>query len=104
MLSLRFLLTLFLTVALDLSSPVPTHVWADSVEEAEEASHGRTGHRRFRLVRDTVAPVVAQETRALELQPTGPRPPAPSRPVTRLVSIRKLPPAFAEPAAAPEDH
>jgi hypothetical protein len=102
--SLRFLLTLFLTVALDLSSPIPTHAWADAVEEAEEASHGRSGHRRFRLVRETVAPVVAQETRAAELQGTGPRASAPARPATRLVSIRKLPPALAEPAAASEDH
>jgi hypothetical protein len=101
---LRFLLTLFLTVALDLSSPVPfMHGSADAAEEMEDASHARSSHRRFRLVRDVVVPAVAREARQAELRRPAPLPTAPARP-TAIVTFRKRPPSIAEPASAPEAH
>jgi hypothetical protein len=101
---LRFLLVLLLTVALDLSSPVPPHAAGEGLEEFEEVVHVRPGRRPFRLARETVAPAVAHEARTVELQRPRPLPPAPSRPATTAVLIRKLPAPVAEPASAPEDH
>lgn len=101
----RFLLILLLTVALDLSSPVPQHHGAtESVEEFEEVVHAQRGRRPFRHVRDTVAATVAREDRARELHRPLSVAAAPSRPTVTPVVIRKLPPSVAEPSSTPEDH
>jgi hypothetical protein len=103
--SVRFLLILLLTVALDLSTPVPPiHGATDSLEEFEESLHAQRGRRPFRHARDTVAPRVAHEDRARELvRPRADAAPA-TRPAAPIVLIRKLPPSFAESSSAPEDH
>jgi hypothetical protein len=103
--SARFLLILLLTVALDLSSPVPQHHGAtETVEEFEEVAHAQRGRRPVRHVRDTVAPNVAREDRARELRRPRPVAAAPSRPVVTTVLIRKLPASVAEPSSTSEDH
>jgi hypothetical protein len=101
--SLRFVLILFLTVALDLSSPLPNH-GAEALEEFEEVLHARQERRVFRQLRDVVAPSIAHEIRRLDLQRSRPLPPAPLRPATTVALILKLPPPLAEPSSAPEDH
>jgi hypothetical protein len=103
--SIRFLLVLLLTVALDLSAPVPQHHGAaESFEEFNEVVHAQRGRRPFRHVRDSVAPAVASEDRARELH----RPPRVAavavRPAATTVIVRKLPPSVAESSLTPEDH
>jgi hypothetical protein len=102
--SLRFMLILLLTVALDLSPLPPPHASWEMSEESEEVAHPRRARRSFRFVRDTVAPAVARETRTAELQHARPLPHAPARPASVVVQIRKLPPSLAEPASAPDAH
>jgi hypothetical protein len=101
---LRFMLILLLTVALDLSPLPPPHATWEVAEEFEEVAHPQRGRRPFRLVRDTVAPAVAHETRTAELQHARPLPPAPLRPVATVLLNRKLPPSLAEPSSAPDAH
>ena len=101
--SLRFILILFLTVALDLSSPVPSPA-AEAMEEFEEVLHPRQERRAFRQIRDVVAPSIAQEIRSLDLDPARPTPRPAVRPATVVSLFRKLPPPLAEPSSAPEDH
>lgn len=103
--SIRLFLILLLTVALDLSSPVPQiHGGTESVEEINEDVHAARGRRLFRHVRDSVAPSVAREDRARELH-RAPRVTAVAvRPTGTTVIVRKLPPSVAEPSLAPEDH
>jgi hypothetical protein len=100
---LRFILILFLTVALDLSAPLPPHA-SESIEEFEEVLHGRQERRTFRLIRDMVAASIAQETRRLDLQPDRPLPRGPFRPAIPVALARKAPSPLAEPSTAPEDH
>ena len=103
--SIRFFLILLLTVALDLSAPVPQHHGAtESVEEFNEVVHAQRGRRPFRHVRDTVAPLVAREDRARELHRPLPVAAAVGRPATTTVIVRKLPPSVAESSSTPEDH
>ena len=101
--SLRFMLIVLLTLALDLSTPLPQH-GHEVIEEFEEVVHAQRGRRPFRRMRDTVAPAVAREIRTEELHRTRPRVSEPSRAATGTVLIRKIPPAVAEPSSAPEDH
>jgi len=101
--SVRFLLILLLTIAFDLSTPLPPQHGAEASEELEESLHAQRGRRPFRHVRDTVAPAVAQEQRARDVSRAR-LTPAPARPTVRTVLIRKLPPSVAEPSSAPEDH
>jgi hypothetical protein len=104
MTSLRWLLTLVLTVALDLSSPMLfPPVPADAAEEVE-VGHARSGQRRVRLVQPNAASVVAPGAQAVELSRTGSPRSAPPRQVTRVALIPKRPPSSAESASAPEDH
>lgn len=100
---LRFVLILFLTVALDLSSPLPSPS-AEAIEEMEEALHARQERRSFRLLRDVVAPSIAHEIRRLELCRPQPLPRTSLRPVATVTLVRKLPAPLAEPSTAPEDH
>jgi hypothetical protein len=102
---IRFFLILLLTVALDLSSPVPQHHGAtESVEEFNEDVHTQRGRRLFRHVRESVAPAVAREDRARELH-RAPRVAAVAvRSTAPTVIVRKLPPSVAEPSLTPEDH
>jgi hypothetical protein len=105
--SIRFLLILLLTVALDLSTPIPpTHGATDTLEEFEESLHAQRGRRPFRHVRDTVAPRIAHEDRdrTRELGRPHVDATAATRPATPVVVIRKLPPSIAEPSSTPEDH
>ena len=101
--SLRFLLIAVLTVALDLSMPLPHH-GPEVVEEFEEVVHAQRGRRPFRHVRDSVAPAVAREIRGEELHAARPRAVAAARTVASPVLVRKIPPTAAEPSSAPEDH
>jgi hypothetical protein len=100
---LRLLLILFLTVALDLSTPVRSEAM-EALEEFEEVTHRLQGRRgTFRLVRDTVPP------RAGAVCPRSPsRPRLAARAVRRAIRtdahVRKIPPLIAEPSSAPEDH
>jgi hypothetical protein len=100
---LRFILILALTVVLDFSSPIQTHA-AEGLEEFEEVVLRHRGGRVFRLVRDTVPPAVARQTRAAELAPSLPRPTMPLHAHAIHVLVRKIPPAVAEPSPAPEAH
>ena len=102
--SLRFVLILLLTVALDLSPLPPPHAAWEVTEESEEVAHPQRLRRPFRLTRDTVAPAVTHEARTAELQHTRPLPRAPSRSAAPVVLIRKLPPSLAEPSSAPDAH
>jgi hypothetical protein len=102
--SIRFLLILLLTIALDLSTPLPPQHGTEATEEFEESLHARRGRRAFRHVRETVVPAVAQEERAHERLRPRLLAPAPARPAVTTVLIRKLPPSVAEPSSAPEDH
>ncbi len=102
--SVRFLLILLLTIALDLSTPLPPQHGAETSEELEESLHAQRGRRPFRHVRDTVAPAVTQEPRARDLLRPRLLAPAPARPTMTTVLIRKLPPPIAESSSAPEDH
>lgn len=103
--SIRFLLILLLTVALDLSSPIPqTHGTTETVEEFEESLHARRGRGALRRVRDAVTPRAAHEDRARELHRPRLHAPNPARPAVTTVMIRKLPPSIAEPSSVPEDH
>jgi hypothetical protein len=100
---LRFVLILLLTVALDLSVPVPSHAreWA---EEFEEVTTRHRGERPYRLVRDMTAPT---EQKATVSQP---------RPRAREVSaarvrhpvgfafVPKQPPPLAESSPSPDAH
>jgi len=100
---LRFVLMLFLTVALDLSSPVPSPA-AAAIEEFEEVLHVRQERRAFRLVREAVPPSIAREIRRADLGEPRPRPRASATPPRAPVPIRRLPPPLADSPAAPEDH
>ena len=102
--SLRFLLILLLTVALDLSPLPPPHAMGEVTEDFEEVAHSQRARRPVRLVRDTVAPGVAHEARTDELRHARPLPLRPSRPAATVVLIRKLPPSLAEPSSAPDAH
>lgn len=103
--SLRFVLILLLTVALDLSPlPLPHAGGGEVNEEFEEAAHRGSSRRPFRLVRDTVATPVAHEIRTAELARPRPLPHAPSRPAAGATRIRKLPPPSAESSSAPDAH
>jgi hypothetical protein len=102
--SVRFLLILLLTVALDLSTPIPPTHGTDSFEEFEESLHVQRGRRPFRLARESVAPRIAHEDRARELVQPRANVSASTRPATLPVLIRKLPPSRAESSSAPEDH
>jgi hypothetical protein len=101
---LRAILILLLTVALDLSSPIPAHAGAEVGEEFEEVVHAQHSRRPFRRVRDTVAPVMAREIRAAELHRLDRVAAAPKRPRATDLRPRKIPPPVAEPSSAPEDH
>jgi hypothetical protein len=103
--SIRFLLILLLTVALDLSTPLPSqHGATETAEEFEESLHAQRGRRAFRPVHETVAPAVAHAQRAGALERPRPRSSAPMRPAVTTVLIRRLPPPVAEPSSASEDH
>ena len=102
--SLRFFLILLLTIALDLSTPLPPQHGAETTEEFEETLHAQRGRRTFRHVRDTTAPAVAQEQRARELHRPRLAAQTSARPVVTTVLIRKLPPSVSDPSSAPEDH
>ena len=102
--SIRFLLILLLTVALDLSTPLPQQHRTESTEEFEETLHAQRGRRAFRHVRDATLPAVAQEQRARELHRPSLAPQTAARSVVTTVPVRKLPPSIAEPSPAPEDH
>lgn len=102
--SLRFVLVLLLTVALDLSPLPPPHATWEVAEEWEEVARPQRSRRPFRLVRDTVAPAVAHELRVAELERPRALPSAPPRPAAGVVVIRKLPPSLAEPPSAPDAH
>jgi hypothetical protein len=101
--SVRFLLILLLTIALDLSTPLPPQHGTESTEEFEESLHAQRGRRPFRPVRETLAPAMAQadNTRVqLRARPAT----AQARPAVTTVWIRKLPPSVAESSSVPEDH
>jgi hypothetical protein len=102
MIRCRFILILVLTVVLDLSSPIQVHA-AEALEEFEQVLLSRRGGRPFRLLRDTVPPTMARQTRAVELTPR-PRPDKPLHAPVFQVLVRKTPPAVAEPLSAPEAH
>jgi hypothetical protein len=102
--SLRFVLILLLTVALDLSPLPPPHATWEVTEEWEEVAHPHRARRPFRLVRDTMARAVAHEARADKLRHARPLPHGPSRPAATIVLIRKLPPSLAESSSAPDAH
>jgi hypothetical protein len=103
--SIRFFLILLLTVALDLSSPVPQqHGASESTEEFSEAVHAQRGRRPFRHVRDSVAPTVARENRAVELHRPLHAAAVARRPAPTTVTVRKLPPSVADSSITPEDH
>ena len=102
--SIRVLLILLLTIALDLSTPLPLQHGTEATEEFEESLDARRGRRAFRHVRETVVPAVAQEERARARLRPRLLTPAPARPAVTTVLIRKLPPSVAEPSSAPEDH
>ena len=101
--SIRFLLILLLTVALDLSTPPPQHR-TETTEEFEETLQAQRGRRAFRHVREATPPAVAQEQRARELHRPSLVPQTAARSVVTTAPVRKLPPSIAEPSLAPEDH
>lgn len=101
---LRFAFILFLTVALDLSVPVPQHTIADAVEEFEEVVHGLRGPRPLRQARGAVAPSMARFTAGPEIQRPLPRATTPAPVPAPVAPIRKLPPSLAESSSAPDAH
>jgi hypothetical protein len=102
--SIRFLLILLLTVALDLSTPLPAQHGTETTEESEESLHAQRGRRAFRQIREALEPAKTQEGRVGErLQPHH-LTPAPVRPSVSTVLIRKLPPAVTDPSSVSEDH
>jgi hypothetical protein len=96
----RFVLILILTVALDLSSPVPQHGVAEIVEEFEEVTHARGSRRPFRRIRDSVPPPIAREVAPHRVGPVRPAPATPR--VT--APVRKQPLPVSESSAGPQDH
>jgi hypothetical protein len=100
---LRFLLVLFLSVALDVSVPVPSQA-LEVVEEFQETGPARRGRRPVQHVRDTTAPGATRTTALSERRPPAPRPAASARPVAIGARVQKMPPRAALPASAPEDH
>jgi hypothetical protein len=99
----RFMLILLLTVALDLSVPIP-HGTAEATEEFQEAEHVTRGRRPFRLVRATAVTPVARETAVVERHEVRRRGVAFARRTTPPPVIRKQPPAFSDSSASPEAH
>jgi hypothetical protein len=98
---LRFFLILFLTVALDLTVPIPSESLT-VVEEFEEVMHRARSRRIQRQAHETT---VRSERAVVRREPPAQvKVPAPApRPVV-VVLVPKLPPAFAESAPSPEDH
>jgi hypothetical protein len=101
--SLRFVLILLLTLALDLSTPMPPLHGASEAEELEESLHAQAGRRSVRPVREIVVKAaVAHERRVGES--LRPRRITTAQPRQAAVTIRKLPPSFAEPSPLSDDH
>jgi len=102
--SLRFFLILLLTVALDLSVPVPSHA-KDSAEEFEEVTaRHRATRPSYRLMRDVTAPT---ERHAIVGQPQRPIRAASRARVPRPVVVAfvpKQPPPLAESSPSPDAH
>ena len=99
--SLRLVLILLLTLALDLSTPIPPlHGASEAAEEVEESLHGQAARRPVREI--VVKAAVAHERRVGES--FRPRRITTARPRRATVTIRKLPPSFAEPASPSDDH
>ena len=99
----RFFLILLLTVALDLSSPLPSHASSQVVEEFEDAFHALRGRRPVRVVRDALPARIAHETAMVERQSRR----FVAEPVRRTapaVLILKQPPKVAESPSAPDAH
>ena len=97
---LRFVLILFLSVALDLSVPMPSQA-SEIVEEIQEASAARRSGRPLQRVRDTSTPF--REPVLGERRPASPRPSAPVRPIVIGARVQKIPP-LGTVSSAPEDH
>jgi hypothetical protein len=97
----RFVLILILTVALDLSSPVPQQGVAEIIEEFEEVTHVRGNRQPFRRIRDTVPPPIAREVASHRV---GPVRPATAIPRVATAPILKQPPPVSESSAVPEAH
>jgi hypothetical protein len=100
---LRFLLILFLAVALDVSGPVKTEA-LDPTEEIEETLHRGRGGRVFRLIRESAT---AATVHRVAIAPVSPIPIVRShrpRPVSTDVRVRKAPPPVSAASSAPEDH
>jgi hypothetical protein len=97
---LRFLLIVALTVLMDLGSPILPET-SESLEEYEEAAHGR---RRVLRHLAHVTPPPAQP--AVVITTVAVPSPAWRRPPRRSVAaaVRKLPPLRSDPAAASDDH
>ena len=98
---LRFFLTLFLTVALDLSVPIPSESHYTVVEEFEEATHRARSRRIQRQARETT---VRSERAIVRREPLQLKAPAPVRRPVLVVLVPKLPAPFAESPPSPEDH
>jgi hypothetical protein len=100
---LRFFLILLLTVALDLSVPVPSEA-REAIEEFEEATTRHRARRSYRLVRDVTAPTEREAT----VSPRSPRVCAAAvaavrRPVV-VAFAPKQPPPLAKSPASPDAH
>jgi hypothetical protein len=102
--SIRFLLILLLTVALDLSTPLPAQHGTETTEEFEESLHAQRGRRVFRQIREALAPAVTHEGSVSERLRPHHLTPAPVRPFVSPVLIRKLPPSVTDPSSVSEDH
>lgn len=101
--SLRFVLILLLTLALDLSTPIPPVHGASEAEELEESLHAQAARRSVRDVREIVVKAaVAHEQRVGES--LRPRRITTGQPRRVTVTIRKLPPSFVEPSSLSDDH
>ena len=101
---LRFILVLLLTVAVDLSTPLPQPGAADAGDGWQESAHATRGRRPFRPVRDTVASPVARESAVVERHEIRHRGVERARRVVSPVVIRKQPPAFSDSSSPSEPH
>jgi hypothetical protein len=100
MIVMRLLLVLLVFVTFDLGGPLLAG--AETVEELEEAAHGR---RRLARLASTMVPPTAAVTNPARQVYAPPALRSPRRPVDLVRLPRKLPPRPASaPPDSPEDH